>query len=56
MFEEVVEFKRPFFCVMGGKNTIVLQQKVPKAKVWAIAKTFTFVLNCIVIACVMNQS
>ncbi len=31
-------------------------QRVLKVEVWVIAKAFTFVLNCVIIACVMNQS
>jgi hypothetical protein len=34
---------------------MALQQKVPKAKVWAIAKALTHVLNLVVTICVMNQ-
>jgi hypothetical protein len=33
-----------------------LQQRVLKAKVWAIVEAFTFVLNCVVTIYVMNQS
>jgi hypothetical protein len=33
-----------------------LWQRVFKVEVWVIAEAFTFFLNCVVIACVMNQS
>ncbi len=48
MFEEVLEFKQDIFLCYGRQKTIVLQQKVPKVEVWAIAKTFTFILNKVV--------
>ncbi len=35
---------------------MTLQQQVPKAQVWAIAKAITSCLNFVVSACVMNQS
>jgi hypothetical protein len=41
--------------VLWPQKTIALQQKVPRVKVWAIAKTFTSILNKVVIAYVMNQ-
>jgi len=48
MFEEVLEFKQDIFLCYEQQKTIVLQQKVPKVKVWASAKTFTFILNKVV--------
>jgi hypothetical protein len=41
---------------MGGKKQLFYSKGFFKAKVWAIAEAFTFVLNCVVISCVMNQS
>jgi hypothetical protein len=41
---------------MGGKKPLLCSKRVSKAKVWAIAEAFTFVLNYVVIAYVMNQS
>jgi hypothetical protein len=54
MFEEVLEFKQAILLCYGQQKTIVLQQKVPKVEVWAIAKTFASFLNKV--AYVMNQS
>jgi hypothetical protein len=56
MFEKVLAFKEAILLCYGQQKTIVLQQKVPKVEVWAIVKAFTFVLNCIITICVMNQS
>jgi len=35
---------------------VALQQRVPKAQVWVVAKVVTSCLNLVVSACVMNQS
>ncbi len=35
---------------------MVLQHRVLKAQVWAVAKVVTFALNLIVSTCVLNQS
>jgi hypothetical protein len=35
---------------------MVLQQKIPKAQVWALTKLIISCLNHVVLACVMNQS
>ncbi len=56
MFEETLEFKEAIFLCYGQQKTIVLQQRVPKAKVWAITKAQTYVLNKVVTTCVMDQS
>jgi len=37
MFEYILEFKEAILLCYGWQKTIVLQQKVPKVKVWAIA-------------------
>jgi hypothetical protein len=56
MFEKVLEFIEAILLCYGWQKIIILQQTAPKAKVWAIVKTLTFVLNHVVTACVMNQS
>jgi hypothetical protein len=56
MFEEVLKFKEAINLCYGWHKIIVLQQKVPKVEVWAIAEAFPFVLNRVVITYVMNQS
>jgi hypothetical protein len=56
MFEEVLEFKEAILLCYGLQKTIVLQPKVPKVEVWAIAKAFTSILNKVITAYVMNQS
>jgi len=56
MFEKVLEFRKAIFLCYGWQKTIVLQQRVFKAKVWAIVETLISVLNCVVTAYVMNQS
>jgi hypothetical protein len=48
MFEEVLKFKDAIFWCYGQKKTIVLQQRVLKAKIWAIAKAVTSILNCVI--------
>ncbi len=49
MFEEVLEFKQAILLCYGWQKTIVLQQKVPKVEVWAIAKNIHiyFEQNCL---------
>jgi hypothetical protein len=54
MFEETLEFKQTIITCYGRQNTITLQQKIPKAQVWAIVKVVTSCLNPMVMACVMN--
>jgi hypothetical protein len=56
IFEKVLEFKKVILLCYGQQKTTILHQKVPKVEVWVIAKTFTCVLNHVVIAYVMNQS
>ncbi len=56
MFDKTLEFKQIIITYYERKNIVVLQQKVPKAQVWAIAKVVTLTLNLMVIVCVMNQS
>jgi hypothetical protein len=41
---------------MGGKKTLTLQHKIPKAQMWAITETITHCLNLVVTTCAMNQS
>jgi hypothetical protein len=55
MFEETLEFKQIIITYYERQKTIALQQRVPKAQMWAIAKV-TLTLNPMVITCVMNQS
>ncbi len=54
MFEEVLESKETILLCYGQQKAIALWQRVPKVEVWVILKTFTFVLNRVVIVCVMN--
>jgi hypothetical protein len=56
MFKKVLEFKKVILLCYWQQKTTVLHQKVPKVEVWVIAKTFTCVLNHVIIAYVMNQS
>jgi hypothetical protein len=56
MFEKVLEFIELILLCYKWQKIIILQQTAPKAKVWAIVETFTFVLNHVVTTCVMNQS
>ncbi len=56
MLDETIEFKNAIIICYGKKKPIALQQIVPKAEVWVIAKAITFILNPIVYASVMNQS
>jgi hypothetical protein len=54
MFEETLKFKEAILLCYGQQKTIVLQQRVLKAKVRAIAERLTSILNKVVIAYVMN--
>jgi hypothetical protein len=42
--------------LLWQKKSIVLQQRLPKAQVWAIDEVITSTLNPVVLACVMNYS
>jgi len=52
MFEKTLEFKKTIITCYGRQNTITLQQRIPKAQVWAIVKVVTSCLNPMVMACV----
>ncbi len=56
MFEETFEFKNVVILCYGKQKFVALQQKIPKAQVWAIVKTITFTLNHVIFTCVMNHS
>jgi len=54
MFEETLKFKQAHRLCYGRQKTLTLQQKVPKAQMWTIAKTITHCLNLVVTICAMN--
>jgi hypothetical protein len=54
MFEETFKFKQAIITYYGKQKIVTLQQRVPKAQVWAIVKVVTSCLIPIVTACVMN--
>ncbi len=57
MFEESYQFENDIILCYGRKHSIVFQQKIPKAQVWAIIEVIAYTLNLVVLAhCVMNQS
>jgi hypothetical protein len=56
VLEKPFEFKNAIFFCCDKKQSIVLQQRLPKAEMWAIVEIATFTLNPIRLACMMNQS
>ncbi len=48
MVEETLEFKQTILLCYGRHKTLMLQQKIPKAQVWAIVKVVTHCLNLVV--------
>jgi hypothetical protein len=56
VLEKPLEFKNAIFFCCDKKQSIVLQQRLPKVEMWAIVEIATFALNPIGLACVMNQS
>jgi hypothetical protein len=48
MFEECLEFQKAILFCYGEWKTMTLQQGVPMARIWAIAKVITSCLNLIV--------
>jgi hypothetical protein len=54
MFEEPLEFKQVIIIGYGKQKIVTLQQRVPKAQVWAIVETITPCMNPMVMACFMN--
>jgi len=52
MFEKTLESKQAIITCYEMQKTIALQQKVPKAQVWAIVKVTSTCGN----TCVINQS
>jgi len=53
MFEKTLESKQAIITCYEMQKTIALQQKVPKAQVWAIVKVVTSTCGN---TCVINQS
>jgi hypothetical protein len=47
MFEEILKFKNVFILCYNRQKFVALQQKVPKAQMWAIVEIITFVLRCL---------
>jgi hypothetical protein len=56
MFEEIFEFKNSFILCYGRQKYVALQQKIPKAQMWAIVEANTFAFNLVVSTCALNQS
>jgi hypothetical protein len=56
MFTETLKFKNAIILCYDKQKSIVLQQIIPKAQVWAIDEVITSTLNHVVATCVMNKS
>jgi hypothetical protein len=56
MVEETLEFKQTILLSYGRQKTLTLQQRIPKAQVWAIAEVVIHCLNLVVTTCMLNQS
>jgi hypothetical protein len=56
MFEETLEFKIAILLCYGRQKILNVQQRVPKAQMWAIVEFVITSLNLVVITCVLNQS
>jgi len=55
MFEETLQFKNAVIFCYGKQNSIVFQQKIPEAQVWAIVEAITSTLHLVVLShCEMN--
>jgi hypothetical protein len=56
VLEKPLEFKNAIFFCCDKKQSIILQQRLPKAEMWVVVEIATFTLNPIGLPCVMNQS
>jgi hypothetical protein len=56
MFEETLEFKNAIILCYGKQKFVALQQKIPKAQMWVIAKAITSTLNLVISTYVMNRA
>jgi hypothetical protein len=56
MFEETFELKNAIILCYGMQKFVALQQKIPKAQVWAIIEAIIFILNLVIFICVMNHN
>jgi len=56
MFKKTFEFKNAIIICYDMHKFVALQQRVPKAQLWAIVEAITSTLNFVVSTYVMNQS